>query len=95
MAQFTYDSIDGLITYFEPQVANYTSTSVYEYLIWKQSHMILETLRSKTNGPSVHDLFLIRVINNKPRSKFAHDYAQWKDVTRNILQEYRDRKVIQ
>lgn len=97
----TFDSIDSLVEcYIEYVVNRGYNVTAYEYLACYRSNLILSTLQSNLNLPSVHDLSLIKCINKmlsvKPdQSISVSNFHIDKDRRENIniiLQIYRDRK---
>lgn len=87
----TYNSIDDLVEYIS---TNYLFPNVYHYIIRNDSDEVLSILQYKTNKPSVHDLLLIREIENVYQSRIntLDLYKGWLSNINSILQFYKNRK---
>lgn len=84
-----YETIDNLVDFYTIKIdeSKCIHRSVYEHLLHYESFIVLEVLQSKTNKPSVHDLYLIKYISVL---RFIDSFRV--DNCINMLIEYKKRK---
>lgn len=86
-----YKTVDDMVNDTESRL-RFSNVNVYEHIVYTNLLAFKTILMSETNIPSKHDLNIINEIMKDNDIKSTMLPTRWKDVTKDILWFYKNRK---